>query len=48
MVEAMEMRDVKLVTVETWHPRGLVRISHRSARCGQMCSSYAGASAGMV
>lgn len=31
-VEAIEMMEVKLVMVETWHPNGRVRISHRSAQ----------------
>lgn len=47
-VDAMDTTDVKLVMVETWHPSGRVRISQRSAQCGQMSSLYAGASAGTV
>lgn len=39
---------VRVVMVETWHPSGRVLISHRSAQCGQMFSSYAGANAGMA
>jgi hypothetical protein len=34
------------VMVDTWHPSGRVRTSHRSAQCGQMFSSHAGARAG--
>lgn len=33
------MMHVKLVMVETWQPKGFVRISHRSAQCGHMFSS---------
>lgn len=47
-VDAMETIDVRLVMVETWQPSGRVRTSHRSAQCGQICSSKAGASAWMV
>jgi hypothetical protein len=42
------MTHVRLVIVDTWQPRGLVRISQRSAQCGQMSSSYAGASGWMA
>lgn len=38
--------DVMAVILETWQPRGRVRSSHRSAQCGQMFSSYAGANNG--
>lgn len=48
IVDAIDTIDVKLVIVETWHPSGRVLISHLSDQCGQMSSSYAGASAGMV
>ncbi|KAI1852350.1 hypothetical protein JX266_002528 [Neoarthrinium moseri] len=46
IVEAMLTSAVKVVMVETWHPNGRVRISHRSAQFGQTSSSQAGAKSG--
>lgn len=45
-VDAMVTSDVSVVIVDTWHPSGRVRISHRSAQCGQTFSSQAGAMKG--
>ncbi|XDG06914.1 hypothetical protein ABKA04_006529 [Annulohypoxylon sp. FPYF3050] len=45
-VDAMLTSDVRVVMVETWQPSGRVRISHRSAQCGHMFSSPAGARKG--
>lgn len=38
-VDAIVTIVVRVVMVETWHPSGRVRISHRSAQCGHMFSS---------
>ncbi|KAF7551294.1 hypothetical protein G7046_g7755 [Stylonectria norvegica] len=46
--ETVEMMPVRLVMVDTWHPKGWLRSSQRSAQWGQTCSSYAGASSGIL
>lgn len=45
-VDAIVTSEVSVVIVDTWHPSGRVRISHRSAQCGQTFSSQAGARKG--